>query len=311
MIGRNRQKGETSAKGIQSWRELAGPRRSRVNSSVARKRRWLPFFKLLGVLLLLLLVSGGLYEAVKLLNRDTREAVVAVTNRPIEGVLFYTDGVLTEDWLNNIVSSQVGTPIMEVDIFSLKEKLENNPQVKVAAVERVFPGDLRIEITEREPVMRLLTLGSDGKRRLRLVARDGVVYRGEGYSKSVLKSLPYLQPYQDRDKSYLPLRGMDRAVELLDLVHNTQPKFFDTWQVVSLQNFNGRTNLPGQVIEVRSSIVPEIIFGASKDFALQMDRLVYILNYFEEQGDPSLKKIDLSLRGAAAVQLSSGRAQVF
>jgi len=311
MIGPGRQKGETFADGSQSWRELAGPRRLRVNSSAARKRRWVPFFKLMGGLLLVSLVSVGLYKLVRMLDRGTRGAIVAVAVNPVEGTLFYTDGVLTEDWLESTIGPLDRKPIMEVDIFALKEKLEKNAQVKVAAVERIFPNYLRVEISERKPVMRLLTVDSDGKRRLRLVARDGQVYRGAGYSVSELKQLPFLQPYQHGDKSYLPLRGIDQAVELLDVTRKMQPDFLSTWQVISLQYFNGKLGLPGQVIEVRSTVVPKIIFGLSKDFALQIDRLTYILDYFEKEGDPSLKKIDLSLRGAAAVQLSSGRAQVF
>jgi hypothetical protein len=311
MIGRNRQKGDTSAAGTQSWRDLAGPRRSRVNSSVSRRRRWMPWIRLLGGFLLLLLISGGLFQLVRMLDQDTQKRVVAVTVNPIESILFYTDGVLTESWLEDTIGVQVGMPIMETDIFALKRMLEENVQVELASVERVFPSDLRIDITERKPVMRLLTAGSDGKRRLRLIARDGVVYRGVGYSVNALKQLPYLQPYQHPDGSYLPLRGVEPVVELLDLMRSTQPQLFDTWQVVSLQYYNGRTGLPGQVIEVRSTVVPKIVFAVSKDVALQLDRLVYILDYFEKNGDPSLKRIDLSLRGAAAVQLSSGRAQLF
>jgi hypothetical protein len=311
MIGRNRQKVDTSANGSQSWRDLTGPRRSRVNSSVSHKRRWMPWIKLLGGLLLLLLIVGGIFQLFRILDQTTKKTMVAVAVNPIEGILFKTNGVLTERWLEDTIGSQVGIPIMEIDIFSLKSKLEERSQVKSVSVERVFPSDLRINIDEREPVMRLLTVDSSGKRSMRLVARDGVVYHGFGYSATTLKQLPYLQPYQHADGSYLPLRGMETVVELLDLTRSVQPKLFNTWQVVSLQYYNGRTDLPGQVIEVRSTIVPKIVFGASKDAALQLDRLVYILDYFEKNGDPSLKRIDLSLRGAAAVQLSSGRAQVF
>ncbi len=311
MIGRDRQKGDTFASGAQSWRALAGPRSSRVGSSAARKRRWIPLLKLFGVLLLLLSIAGLLYQLVKMLDRDARQAVASVAVNPVERTLFYTDGVLTDDWLQNIIGPQEGMPIMEIDIFALKAKLEKIPQVKAASVERVFPGDLSIKITERKPLLRLLTQGSDGKRRLRLVARDGLVYRGFEYSKSELKRLPYLLPYQNPDKSYLPILGVDQVAELLDLAGNMRPELLETWQVVSLQYFNGKTGLPGQVIEVRSSLVPKIVFGASKDFALQMDRLIYILDYFKKNGDPSLKRVDLSLRGAAAVQLSSGRAQFF
>ena len=98
MIGRDRQKGDTSAQGAQSWRELAGSRRARVNSRVARKRRWLPLIRRLGGVLLLLLIAGGLFKLVRMLDQGTREAVVAVTVKPIQAIRFHTDGVLTEDW---------------------------------------------------------------------------------------------------------------------------------------------------------------------------------------------------------------------
>ena len=156
-----------------------------------------------------------------------------------------------------------------------------------------------------------MTAGADGKRIQRLVDRSGFIYEGEGYSQNELKELPYLQPYLNLDGSYLPLRGIERVVELLDLASNTQPELYREWGVVSLQYYNGRIELPGQVIEVRTKNIPTIVFSASTDFELQLDRLLYILDYFEKNGDPSLKRVDLSLRGSAAVQLSSGRAHVF
>ena len=311
MIGRNRQKGEIFAEGSQSWRELVGSRRSRVNSFAASRRRWMRWVKLVGALLLLVLIPVGLVQLVRILNQDTKKAVMSVTVNPLESILFLTDGVLTDSWLEAMIGPLKGLPIMEIDIFAIKQKLEENTQVRSASVERIFPSDLRIEIVERKPVLRLMTAGADGKHRLRLVARDGVVYRGFGYSGEALKRMPYLYPYRHPDGSYLPLRGIKPVVELLDVVSSTQPQLFETWQVVSLQYFNGNTELPGQVIEVRSKNVPQIVFGASKDFALQLDRLAYILDYFKKNGEPALKRIDLSLRGGAAVQLSSGRAQVY
>ena len=311
MIGRNRQKGETFAEGAQSWRELVGSRRSRIHSSAARKRRWMRLAKLFSILALLILIPIGIFQLLKTPNQDTKKAVTAATVDQLESILFLTDGVLTDSWLEATIGPQRGQPIMKIDIFALKQKLEETTQVKSASVERIFPSDLRIEIVERKPILRLITASSDGTRHLRLIARDGFVYRGLGYSRDALTQLPYLHPYQHADGSYLPLLGIEPVVKLLDLVNNIQPELFDTWEVVSLQYFNGNTELPGQVIEVRSRNVPKIVFSASKDFALQLDRLAYILDYFRKNGEPALKRIDLSLRGAAAVQLSSGRAQVY
>ena len=95
------------------------------------------------------------------------------------------------------------------------------------------------------------------------------------------------------------------------LTRNTAPKLFRTWEVVSLQHYSGNLNIPGQVIEVRSTIVPRIIFGSSADYGRQLDRLSYILDYVKNQGNPSIERIDLSLRGSAAVQFSSGRVGTF
>ena len=39
----------------------------------------------------------------------------------------------------------------------------------------------------------------------------------------------------------------------------------------------GDSRLPGQVIELRTKLIPRILFGANKDFALQLNRLDYIL----------------------------------
>ena len=189
--------------------------------------------------------------------------------------------------------------------------MEADVQVKSASVERVFPSDLRIRVKERVPALRLAIAGSDGKRHLRLVARDGVVYDGIGYSKTRLKNLPFVQPYQHVDGSFFPMRGIESVAELLELVRSTEPKLFSTWQVVSLQHYSGALDIPGQVIEVRSTIVPRIIFGSSADYGRQLDRLTYIFEYVRKQGNPSIERIDLSLRGSAAVQFSSGRVGTF
>jgi len=107
------------------------------------------------------------------------------------------------------------------------------------------------------------------------------------------------------------MRGIEPVAELLELVRSTEPNIFRTWQVVSLEHYSGALDIPGQVIEVRSTIVPRIIFGSSADYGRQLDRLTYIFEYVRKQGNPSIERIDLSLRGSAAVQFSSGRVGTF
>lgn len=307
MIGNGKEKGDTSANGDQSWRELAGPRRSRVNSPQARKRRQKRWLKLLSLLAVTAVLLGGILWAGWVINQDQETIQITPPSKPIERIFFDTDGVLPDAWLGATVDLRQGMSMMQADIHGLKQALESEAQVKSASVERVFPSDLRIVIAERQPAMRLAIATADGSRRQRIVARDGTVYDGIGYPKATLKNLPFVQPYQNVDGSFFPLRGIERVAELLELVRNHEPKVFRTWQVVSLEHYSGDLKLPGQVIEVRSAIVPRILFSASTDFARQLDRLTYILEYVKNQGNPSIERIDLSLRGSAAVQFSSGR----
>ena len=311
MIGSGKQKGGTSAGGKQSWRELAGPRRSRVNSAQARKRRQTRWFKFLAGFLLLLGLLGGLAWVGWTFKNSEETIPMTPSSKPIERIIFDTDGVLPDNWLSQTIKLRPGMSMMEADIHALKKSLEADVQVKSASVERVFPSDLRIRVKERVPALRLAVAGADGKRHLRLVARDGRVYDGIGYSKARLENLPFVQPYRHVDGSFFPMRGIESVAELLERVRSTEPKLFRTWQVVSLQHYSGDLDLPGQVIEVRSTIVPRIIFSASAGYRRQLDRLAYILEYVRNQGNPSIERIDLSLRGSAAVQFSSGRIGTF
>jgi hypothetical protein len=80
---------------------------------------------------------------------------------------------------------------------------------------------------------------------------------------------------------------------------------------VSLKHFSGDDDSPGQVVEIRSTRIERVLFSASKDFELQLDRLQVIFDFLAQRGDPSVKRVDLSLRGSAAVQFSSGRISSF
>ncbi|MGJ8653502.1 MAG: cell division protein FtsQ/DivIB [Opitutaceae bacterium] len=311
MIGGGKDKGGTSASGSQSWRELAGSRKTRVKSPQARKRRRLKILKITGALLFVVGVLGGLtYGIITLINRE--EAIqMSPPSKPIERILFDTDGVLPDKWLGTVIQLHPGMTMMEADIHALKTKFEAEGQVKSAAVTRVFPSDLKISIEERNPSMRLAVTGKDDVQELKLVARDGTVYQGIGYPKAMLQHLPFVQPYRNPEGKYFPMRGIERVAELLDYARQNSPQLYGTWQVVSLEHYSGDLELPGQIIEVRSSWVPRIIFGANSDYGQQLDRLNYILSYVQKRGNPSIERIDLSLRGSAAVQFSSGRIGTF
>lgn len=307
MIRSSKNKSSTAAAGAQSWRELAGSNHSRINSPQAKKRRRLKLFKLFFGVIVLVAIVAACYWAGRYLQQSKETLTIKTPSQPVQRLLFNTDGVLPDQWVRAVIKLRPGTSMMEVDIYGLKQKLEAQGQVKSASVERVFPGDLKITLQERTPVLRLAIEDTSGKRKVRIVARDGTVYDGTGYPKSMLQRLPYILPYRHPDGSYLPLRGVDRVADLLDYARNNSPELLATWQVVSLRHYSGELELPGQVIEVRSGSIPRVIFSASADYGKQLDRLKYILSYIRSRDNQSIERVDLSLHGSAAVQFTSGR----
>ena len=154
-------------------------------------------------------------------------------------------------------------------------------------------------------------VGANEQAEVRIISREGTIYKGVSYPKATLNMLPYVLPFQHPEGGILPMRGIDRVADLLEETRRTQSNFYKTWKLVSLRYYSGNPDLPGQVIEVRSSMVPRIIFGFNTSFAQQLDRLAVILNYVQSRGNPAIKRIDLTLPKDAAVQFESGRISTF
>lgn len=310
MIGRGKDKGESGVGGSQSWRELGGSARRRVKSPWVWRRRLHLVGKILWVLCGLLLLSMGGYWLWQKASDAEEPIGISAPDQPLERILFRTDGVLPDQWLSRTVDLKLGSNLMLIDIYDLKDRLEKVGQVQSATVERVFPNALRISVKEHSPVLRLVVQSTDGVLQQQIVAEDGTVYDGIGYTRTALKRLPYLQPFLHGDGSHLPLLGIPKVAELLRVSQKEYPMLWKTWEVVSLEHYSGDSRLPGQVIELRTKLIPRILFGANKDFALQLNRLDYILGKVKASGNPSVERIDLSLRGLAAVQFSSEQVNI-
>jgi len=312
VIGDSKNKGSTSADENQTWRGLdGGSKRTRINSSQSRKRRQLQVFKLLGVFLVAVFFVSAVVWAIVAFNEREEPIQITTPSKPVEKILFDTNGVLPASWLGTVVELRRDTAMMEIDIHTMKQQLEAHGQVKSASIERQFPNALKIDINEHEPVLRMLVMGANEQAGVRIISREGTIYKGIGYPRATLDKLPFVLPYQHPEGGISPMRGIGQVAELLEETRHTQSNFYKTWKLVSLKHYSGNPELPGQVIEVRSSMVPRIIFGFNTSFAQQLDRLAVILNYVQSRGNPAIKRIDLTLPKDAAVQFESGRISTF
>jgi hypothetical protein len=311
MKGRGRKWGVSSARGQQSWhalREETG-KPGGVKSRTVKRRQVFLYLKraLFGIVLVVVFGAAALWVGAQL--QEGGKAGGIADSKPLAMIHFDTNGVLSEGWLGSMVRIPRGTRLMDVDIHGVKAKLEAVSQVASAAVERELPDSLRIELVEYEPIMRLVTESQTGEKQLRLVSRTGEIFEGIDQRSEVVRALPYLGPYLRPDGSHAPLLGIETVTQLLDTCEMYYPEEHKSWKVVLLTNYSGEVELPGEVIEVWSKHgenTARLIFSASLDFNLQLDRLHYIREVERDLRDP-LERVDLSLPGAAAAQFKSGR----
>ena len=200
---------------------------------------------------------------------------------------------------------------MDINIFELKYSLESFDQVLEAKVIRIFPDALRVELIEEVPMFKLKMQSSEGVNFVRCVGRTGVVYDGMGYTEAYLEQLPYLIPYRHLNQKYLPINGLDYVAPLINLLEEEGLTERIRLQSISLENFSGDTDFPGQIIELKSDLIPRILFGAYSDYPEQVARLNYILSYINGSGNPEVKRVDLSLRDSAAVEFKEGENNLF
>ena len=74
----------------------------------------------------------------------------------IQRIHVETDGVLSPEQIRAWAGVRAQANLMALDLSRVKRDLELMPAIEAAAVERVMPGTLRIRVTEREPVARVI-----------------------------------------------------------------------------------------------------------------------------------------------------------
>jgi len=300
-------------KGDQSWHNLrdANVQSSRITTFASVYRRIRPFIKWAFFFLSFIAVFFFLKDFVFQGIASEKDTVLKNSGDYVKKVLFYTDGVLDEAWLSGVIQINRNMQLMDINIFEMKHSLERFDQVLEAEVIRVFPDALRVELKEEVPIFKLKMQTSEGVDFLRCVGESGLVYEGVGYSETVINELPYLIPYRHSNQKYLPINGLEHVSPLINLLKEEGLIERLRLQSISLENFSGDSEFPGQIIEVNSDLIPRILFSAYKDYPRQIARLNYILSYINGSGNPEVERVDLSLRDSAAVEFKEGKNNLF
>lgn len=300
-----------SSKEEKSWRAIKQSGRPRAITTDAKKRLWqywLKIFKISCVGLGILSILGVGYFFIK---HDFISSLFLGNDHPLKHIVFKTDGVLTDASIKKQIDPYIGTDLLSVDIFSIKESLEAIDQVKSAVVERLFPDTLKINLTEHQPIFKIVFINEKGNREGLLVSTEGHIFKGTGYSRELLKSLLFVEDIklQKANQKFVPLTQLKSAIDLMLFANNERPELIKEWQSVSFEYLDDVFNtVEDSFIKIKTKKYGEIIF-APQEFDTQLNRLETIVNYIHEGQLSHIERIDLSMNGQAAVQIAKNYAQ--
>ncbi len=293
-----------------SWREVDQTVNPRKMSAQGRKRFALAAFNAALIAAMIGVGAWGGYEVLATLTSDTAALSDPSGASPLREIVVVNDadGVLDQEWVERTLKIRKGTPLMEIDLFQMRSRLLSTPQVRAVDIRRDFPGTLTVTLRERIPVLRVSVRAPSGQPSTMLVARDGVVFAGQGFESSRLSVLPYLDGVRlshNRYGGFLPIEGMEDVANLMQAVQNSAPLLYAEWKVVSLARL-----LAYDEIVVKTRRIPEIVLSRKIDFTQQLARLDYIADYARTQPEAVVQRVDLSLGGDVPVAFDSASSRL-
>ncbi len=284
-----------------SWRDLRKKRPPAGNTSVARRRRWELLFRTFLLLALFGLILSGILGIAYYARVTEKEPVVEESPEPLQ-LEFQTDGVLTRSWFQEAFPELLYRSARSLDVRDLRERLENIGQVAKARVMVRLPDLLRVQVEEREPLMRV-RIRQDGGAEVWLLARDGNLYQGMHYPKDALRRLPGLAGLRIKraDDGFKRVRFLEEVAHILDLGKERVPSLARHWRVVDLSGWNPLQPMRSSLVRLQSRHIREIVFSTENP-ENQIERLAEILQHSQryQLGLPTF--IDLSFSNEVVIR---------
>jgi len=277
---------------VRSWRDIPQELRPRAMSSKGRRRYLLSLSKLSAGIVVVGLLSWGVAELVSTLENNPRQLARATEAAPVASISVISDGVLGREWVAEVLSIPKSATLMELNLSELETKLTASGQVRGAVLVKNFPSTLSVRMTERIPVARILAEEAPGRQARLFVARDGVVFKGQGYDVAFTDSLPWLSGFRlARSNGVLqPIEGMPEVAELLAKAKYEAEHLYPLFQILNLSRLRS-----DGVIEVSSPELESVVFSARGDYFRQLALLDAIRDTVRPTREAPLARVDLSL----------------
>lgn len=281
-----------NAQSTRSWRDIPQPVVPRAMSREGKWRLLMSSVRLTAAVVVGAVSVWAAWVVTASIRENTREMPAAAKALPVKPPQLRTDGVLDNAWLARTLALPPKASLIELDLEKLRARVLAEPQVASATLTKSFPDRLIVTISERSPVARVMTQML-GEQRAFVVARDGVIFAGEGYDRSTLDSLPWLDgiTIQPAGGGFRPIAGMEIAAELLSKARLEAEHLYNTWAVISLARLQSDHRLEVRTKDGRNLIY----FSTDDDFFRQLSKLDYISDAVAARAPDAKATIDLSL----------------
>ncbi|MDR2776721.1 MAG: FtsQ-type POTRA domain-containing protein [Puniceicoccales bacterium] len=215
----------------------------------------------------------------------------------LKKVIFKTNGKIASPWLAHELHIRKGIDLFSLDISSMRERLENIPQIKNVFIEKRYPDALYIKINECVPILKFMANVGGEKKLLLVDGEDGRIFSPICYGKEdILDLLPaslILKAKKTNKLQFLPQVGISVVKELISTLKSEFPDIFQSIKFLDLGNYDYRPGAVWSTIELylKNEIV---VVLKPHNFHLQLIKLDYLINEKCKHNLNRIKKITIS-----------------
>lgn len=207
----------------------------------------------------------------------------------VASIQIESQGRVDSPEIRELSGVQTGSSMFDLDLQAIGTKIEQNPWIATAKVERVFPGTITIKVTEFTPAA-IINHGY-----LYYVAQDGTVFKplemGEKINFPLLTGLEQKDILQNRDETRGLLAG---AVKLADALRSRSSFSLNKVSEIHIDPLQGY-----ELMTLQGGVPVKIGFDGFESKLARLERIYYEI----ESRLPVTQYIDLNADDRVIVKL--------
>lgn len=274
-----------------SWRDIPQQVKPRAMSGEGRRRMAMSVVRVFAGFAAAALVAFVAWEVAAVVRQNPGSMPEEAKSEKVKSLVLVTDGVLDRNWLAKTLSIPADATLMGLDLPGLRQRVLEDAQVSSASVVRNFPDTLTVRISERSPIARMMAQSDGQVPEMLFVARDGTAFRGTGFDKDMVETLPWVDGVKliRSGRSMAPIAGMQAVGSLVACARLEAEGLYRNWLVISLAKLASDGEL-----EVHTRDGMKVTFGTKEDYLRQIARLDLLVDSDKDPTRP-IREVNLAL----------------